>query len=328
MKLLVDGRRYSWPSHSELRLAPEDVPLAVWNNQAAVKLLAHLAKLDLYETRLEFDFNLSTIWCYWRHRQSLSFVPRLLRDIRQIQRALQDFHYDQPAEAAEVAKFVVWASDADGVFNLGGDLGYFEQLIRDRDYPRLKAYALSCVDACHTNYHGLHAPMLVGFMVAGDALGGGMEAALSGDFVIAEEHSKFGLPEMLYGLFPGMGAYSFLMRRIGQAKAETLITRGDLHSAAELHGMGLIEQVVGRGHGLDAMNRHLRKLRRRFNATLAVANARRRSFPISFQEMADIVEEWVSVALRLTDYDLRKMNKLVAAQMRLRSANLQQRVQA
>jgi DSF synthase len=327
MKILVDGQRYSWPSHSELRLAPEDLPEAVWRNQAAMKLLTHLSKLDLYETRLEFDLDLSTIWCYWRHREGFSFAPRLLRDIRHIQHALQDFHYSEPAEAGEVAKFLVWASDATGVFNLGGDLAYFEQLIRARDYVRLKAYALSCVDACHTNYHGLHAPMVVGFMVAGDALGGGMEAALSGDFVIAEEQSKFGLPEMIYGLFPGMGAYSFLMRRIGQAKAESLITQGDLHSAAEMRDMGLIEQVVGRGHGMEATTRHLQKLRRRFNATLAIANARRRTFPISFQEMADIVEEWVSVALRLTDYDLRKMNKLVAAQVRLRGGS-QQRVTA
>lgn len=323
MKILVDGQRYRWPTLSELRVAPQDLPGPVWKNPAAVKLLIHLGKLDLYETRLEFDFNLSTIWCFWRHRQGLSFAPRLLRDIRHIQRALQDFHYDEPAEAAEVAKFVVWASDAPGVFNLGGDLAYFETLIRQRDYVRLKAYALSCVDACHTNYHGLHAPMVVGFLVAGDALGGGMEAALSGDFVVAEEHSKFGLPEMLYGLFPGMGAYSFLMRRVGQAKAEALITQGNLHSAADMHKMGLIEQVVGRGHGVEAMNRHLHKLRRRFNAVLAVSNARRRSFPITFQEMADIVEEWVSVALRLTDYDLRKMNKLVAAQTRLRGAGAQ-----
>jgi DSF synthase len=324
MKVSVEGQRYTWPADIQKRASTDNLPPdAVWKNAAAVKLLNHLSKLDLFEIRLEFDLDLGAVWCFWRHRQGLSFAPRVLRDIRHVQRALQDFHYDEPSDAAKVAKFLIWASDVDGVFNLGGDLGYFETLIRQRDYVRLKAYALSCIDACYTNYHALHAPMIVGFLVAGDALGGGMEAALSGDFIIAEQHSKFGLPEMLYGLFPGMGAYSFLMRRLGQARAEALISRGNLHGATELQEMGLIERVVPRGSGREEMKRHLAKTLRRFNATLAIYNARRRAFPITFQEMADIVEEWVSVAMRLTDYDLRKMNKLVAAQGRLRGANVQ-----
>jgi DSF synthase len=197
--------------------------------------------------------------------------------------------------------------------------------VKLRDHERLRAYALSCVDVCFANYSRLYSPMISGALVAGDALGGGMESALSCDFILAEEQSKFGLPEMLYGLFPGMGAYSFLMRRLGQARSEMLITQGNLHSAAQLAEMGLVDRVVQRGAGRDEMHRHLTKLQRRFGASIAIYNARRRTFPITFQEMADIAEEWVSVAMRLSDQDLRRMNKLAAAQRRLRGERAEMR---
>ena len=36
-----------------------------------------------------------------------------------------------------------------------------------------------------------------------------------------------GLPEVLFDLFPGMGAYSFLVRRLGPAQAERMILSGE-----------------------------------------------------------------------------------------------------
>ena len=319
MRISVDGNRYTWPVEvQEDGSANALVPDAVWDNTAATKLLAFLAALDLFELELEFDFDLAAIWCFQQHHAGVSFAPRLLKDIRKVQRALQDFHREEPADAAKVAKFLIWASDLGGIFNLGGDLRYFEQLVKLGDQDRLRAYALSCVDVCFANYSGLNVPIIVGALVAGDALGGGFESALSCDFMIAEEQAKFGLPEMHYGLFPGMGAYSFLMRRLGQARAESMILQGHLYNAREIKELGLIDAIVARGSGREETNQHLQRLLRRFNAARAIYNARRRAFPISFQEMADIVEEWVSVAMRLTDNDLRKMNRLAAAQKRLR----------
>ncbi len=327
MRVSVDGVAHTWPASARMHVPVSDpAPARVWDNPAAVRLLTTLSGLDLIELKLEIDIDLAAIWCFQQHVAGASFAPRLLRDIRCVQRALQDFHRDEPADAAKLAKFLIWASGLDGIFNLGGELRYFERLVRQQDHERMRAYALSCVDVCFANYSGLHAPMIVGALVAGDALGGGMESALSCDFILAEEQAKFGLPEMLYGLFPGMGAYSFLMRRVGQAKAETLILGGELRSAGDLHAMELVERVVPRGAGRAEMNRHLAKTLRRFNAARAIYNARRRCFPISFQELADIAEEWVSIAMRLTDYDLRKMNKLAAAQSgRLRAAGVNMR---
>jgi DSF synthase len=319
MQITVEGQHYDWPAAPDPAAFQKPLlPAAVGENPGAVKLLTLLHGLELYELRVAFDIDLAAIWCFQQHHNGLSFAPRLLKDIRKVQRALQDFHRDEPSDAAQLAKFLIWASDLEGVFNLGGDLRYFETLVRQRDQRRLRAYALSCIDVCFANYSALNASMITGSLVAGDALGGGMESALSCDFIVAEEQSKFGLPEMLYGLFPGMGAYSFLMRRLGQARAEVLISHGNLHSAEELAEMGLIDRVTPQEAGFKEMNGYLARLLRRFNASRAVYNARRRAFPITFQEMADIAEEWVSVAMQLSEGELRKMKRLAAAQKRLR----------
>ena len=70
-------------------------------------------------------------------------------------------------------------------------------------------------------------PLTTITLVQGDALGGGFEAAISSNVVIAEKSAKFGLPEVLFNLIPGMGAYSFLVRRTSPDLAEKIIMSGE-----------------------------------------------------------------------------------------------------
>jgi DSF synthase len=291
--------------------ASPDKPMA---DSGACRISQRFRKLSLTELRVELDTDLGAIWCFQQHRKRPNFTMDLLKDIRAVQRCITDFHRDYPQEARRLAKFLIWGSDLRGIFNLGGDLSYFVHLVEQADIPRLKAYAMSCIDVCFANYSGLHADVIVGALVAGDALGGGFESALSCDFIIAESTARFGLPEILYGLFPGMGAYSFLSRKIGQAKAEAIILDGRLHDASEIKQLGLAEHVTAPGEGRTEMERHLLRLSKRFDAVLSISNARRRTSPVSYREMTDIVEDWVATATRLPGKGLRKMTKLASAQ--------------
>jgi DSF synthase len=56
--------------------------------------------------------------------------------------------------------------------------------------------------------------------------------------LIAEESSRMGFPEVLFNLFPGMGAYSFLQRKVGRRVTEELITSGNTYTARQLYDMG------------------------------------------------------------------------------------------
>ncbi len=80
--------------------------------------------------------------------------------------------------------------------------------------------------------------------VNGFALGGGTELALACDFVYASENSKFGLPEVKLGIFPGFGGTQRLPRVIGAARARELIFSGRMISAKDAYDYGFVNKVV------------------------------------------------------------------------------------
>ena len=93
----------------------------------------------------------------------------------------------------------------------------------------------------------------------GDALGGGFECALSSSVLIAEEDARMGFPEILFNLFPGMGAYSFLSRKVGRRITEELITSGAIYTARELYDLGVVDVITPTGTGEAAVESFVRK---------------------------------------------------------------------
>jgi DSF synthase len=270
-------------------------------------------------TRFEPDEGL--LWCYQRHQGRPCFTPELLAEIYGLQCDLQRHYGDAAAGRREEAvplRYLVWASAVPGVFNLGGDLDLFAALIRGRDREGLRRYARACVDVCYLNAINLDLPLITVHLVQGDALGGGFESVLSSDVIVAEEGSQFGLPEVLFGLFPGMGAFSFLSRRLDAARAERMILSGKVYTAEELAELGVVDVLAPRGEGEVAVRAFVAENRRRHALRTALAAVRRRCSPVSYDELIDVVEIWVETALRLDEADLRRMDRLVAAQVRRR----------
>ncbi|GAB3377996.1 enoyl-CoA hydratase-related protein [Amycolatopsis echigonensis] len=88
--------------------------------------------------------------------------------------------------------------------------------------------------------------------VNGYALGGGMEMVLGCDIVIAAEHAQFGLTEPRVGRLPLGGGVAQLVRRLPHTQAMGLLLTGRRAGAAELHGMGLVNEVAAAGE-LDSV---------------------------------------------------------------------------
>ena len=82
-------------------------------------------------------------------------------------------------------RHLVIASDSNA-FNLNDDLELFSALIRSRNRERLLDYARRCVEGVHAIHRGLSGDMRTIALVQGDALGGGMELALSCHTIVAE----------------------------------------------------------------------------------------------------------------------------------------------
>jgi DSF synthase len=211
--------------------------------------------------------------------------------------------------------YQVTASSVPGVFNLGGDLMLFREHIAARDRDGLYRYALNCIEPLYLNAVHLNRPNLKSIcLVQGDALGGGFECALSGNVLVAEKGCRMGFPEILFNLFPGMGALTLLGRRVGMAKAERMILTGNLYSAEELFDMGVVDVLAEPGEGAKAVYDYVRRESRARNGTLALRAAREVVEPVSYEEIRRVTELWVDAAMNLEQKDLRMMERLIARQ--------------
>lgn len=217
-------------------------------------------------------------------------------------------------------RHVILASDA-SAFNLGGDLALFSQLIRDNNRERLLDYARRCVEGVHHFHTGLGGDVRTIALVQGDALGGGLELALSCHTIVAEEGVDMGLPEVLFGLFPGMGAYSFLCKRVSPQLAEKIVLEGRIYSSDEMHRLGVVDVLVPKGQGEAAVQNLIRHQQRAPHAYLALNAVRGISQPVGFDELMGITEVWVDTALELGDKSLRTMDRIVKAQARRSGVN-------
>ncbi|WAC64109.1 crotonase/enoyl-CoA hydratase family protein [Pseudoxanthomonas sp. SL93] len=214
----------------------------------------------------------------------------------------------------------VLASSANA-FNLGGDLDLFSKLIRSNDREHLLAYARRCIDGVYTLHTGLGGDVRTIALLQGDALGGGLEMALACHTIVAEEGVEMGLPEVLFGLFPGMGAYSFLCKRVAPQLAERIILEGNMYTSEQFHQMGIVDVLVPKGQGEAAVQDLIRQQQRAPHSHLAMNAVRGISQRVSYDELMNITEVWVDTALALGDKSLRMMERIVRAQERRASTH-------
>lgn len=270
--------------------------------------LFELNELDvLYEPADE------VLWTFMRPAGRPSFTPPMLGDFEDWQRLILNAF----GEGRTPLKYIVLGSRAPGVFCFGGDLELFHRLIRGGDRAGLVRYGYRCVEILHRNINALDLPILTVGLVQGAALGGGFEALLSFDHVIAERSATFGLPETMFGLFPGMGAHAILSRKLGAAAADRIILSNKTYSAQEMYDLGIVQQLADDGEGIAATREFFAKNGRRHSGLVGAKRAMRESSHVPLAELKRIVDHWADAALQLREQDLKVMQRLAGAQTRL-----------
>lgn len=262
-----------------------------------------------------FDPALGAMWLHWNPRPRPCFNLLLLA-------ALDDYcewlngtqGVIEHDGVAHTVKASILCSDAPGIFNLGGDLDLFSTLIEQRNRAGLREYGAACVEVVYRNYVCYDLPLVTVSLVQGECLGGGFEAALSSQVLIAERSARFGFPEIMFNLFPGMGAVSFIQRRTNERIAGELTSSGRIYSPEELHDKGIVDLVADDGEGPAAVRDYLR---RKGPMMQSISQVRRRVARLTRAELDDIVDIWVDAALRINPRDLKLMGHLVARQNRL-----------
>ena len=262
-----------------------------------------------YKTlRLEWSTDLRLLRARMQVRPIQCYSLAAMSELQQV--------FDHLSANPGLARHFVLSSDVPKVFNFGGDLSLFVLLVRARDIESLCLYGQRCVDLIwwveHAAQIGIHTIALA----QGDTLGGGLESVLPFHRVVFEKSAQAGFPEVLFNLFPGMGAWDFMTRRAGMATANEMIMSGRLFSADELLYRRVIDVVADDGQGEEIVEQLVHDVEPRHRGTMAALRAHRTASPIQRASLDAIVEQWAHTALTLTDRDLRLMERLARAQVR------------
>ena len=256
-----------------------------------------------------YEADRNVMWMMLHAHPRPCFNPELLNDIARLTRAAKASGF--PID------FWVTGSTVPGIYNVGGDLSYFAQHIRAGDRAALLAYARSCVDAVYEAMNGFGVGAITLAMVEGSALGGGFEAALAHEYVLAQKGVSMGFPEIAFNLYPGMGAYSLVARKAHMRLAEDLISTGVAHPAEWHHERGLVDRLFEPGNAYVATRTFIDNMRPKLNGMHAMLRARRRVLPITKTELLDITEDWAESAFHLQEKDIAYMERLVLMQNRI-----------
>jgi DSF synthase len=242
---------------------------------------------------LDYDKTNGVLWgCFHQHNVVPCFSEALLDEIEE-------------AEAScpyiDSARYYVSYSQSP-VYSLGGDLGLFLDAIESDDRGMLRSYAMQCVDVVNGRANGYHKPTMERplttiALLQGDTLGGGLEAALSSDYIIAERGIALGFPESVFGLFPGMGASHLLARR---NVPERMIRVPSIPLEDALR-VGIIDELVEQGQGTSAVTRFIDD---------PPPGMRRIYPPVDRYDMIAVADDWVDQAFALPKADLKMMRAI------------------
>ena len=121
--------------------------------------------------------------------------------------------------------------------------------------------------------------------VAGYALGGGCELAMTCDFIIAADTAKFGQPEINLGVIAGLGGSQRLTRFVGKSKAMEMHLTGRFMDADEAERSGLVSRVVPAKKLMDeAMSAANKISEKSMIAVMAAKEAVNRSYETTLTE--------------------------------------------
>ncbi len=259
---------------------------------------------------------------YFKHEELLlwkikdtgmpNFCLKGLQEFKEFSEWVQDFfsHPNRPL------KFIVSASEHKGVYNMGGDLPFFLNNIKNKNISKLQEYAHLCIDAMYIMYTSFNLPVITVALLEGNAYGGGFEFALAHDFMIATEGVKLGLPENKFNLFPGMGAYSLLFRKLNTVDADRIIRSGKVFNARYFESLGLINTIAEKESAMVGLHSLAKKLNERFNFEYYHSICKKKVFPLKKEELIEITDVWVDACMKISNLDLRRMEILAKAQFR------------
>ena len=246
-------------------------------------------------------------------KQPPCVTREVLDGLRTASRWLRDLNAREP----DSVRHMILASDRVGVFSLGGDLDFFVACVAAGDRDALLTYALDCVRIGHVFHTGFEGTVSTTSVIAGQALGGGLEGAACCQTIIAEHGSTLQLPEIKFGMFPGMGAISYLSRRAPGVHVRRMVETGEPIELNDAYSVRMIDELAPRGRGIATAHRVNEGLAQGFHARMATRYALALAQGPMLAELESIAHAWVDVAFKINLRDMRLMHRLATQQLKL-----------
>jgi enoyl-CoA hydratase/carnithine racemase len=177
---------------------------------------------------------------------------------------MRRFAADVDAAIDSGARVVLVRSASERFFSAGADVKRFleGEVEQNMEMIRTSQAAFARIAS---------APQVFVALIAGHALGGGLEIALACDLRIALAGDyRLGTPEVTLGLLPGNGGTQRLTRMLGSSRALELLLTGRTFTVAEAHDWGLVGEVFD-----DAARARAYVQRLAAGPALALANIKR-----------------------------------------------------
>ncbi|MBI2981814.1 MAG: enoyl-CoA hydratase/isomerase family protein [Deltaproteobacteria bacterium] len=200
--------------------------------------------MNYQNLKLEKQNRVATVWLS-REKALNALNADLLKELKN--------GFETLSEDREVWA-VILTGAGEKAFVAGADIAAMSQMSPDQasEFGRLGHEVMSAVENCKK-------PVIAA--VNGFCLGGGLELALSCDFIYASERAKLGLPEVGLGLFPGWGGTQRLTRLLGKNRAKEIIITGLMNevraAAAEICKKGPVAVSLAKKLMNEACNTSL-----------------------------------------------------------------------
>ncbi len=276
--------------------------------------LFHRIVRDRQLISVRYDAKMGAIWAYGNPQDCPCLSLPMFQDFYSVQQDILAYLKLNDMKPKNPINFFVYASQVPNVFGYGGELSELIKVIEKKDRSNLERCAKYVIETSYINAMNFWAPLQTIALVEGDAIGGGFQAALSYNVIIAEEQANFGLQQTRFNLCPGIGIYSLLARVVGMRNADRIILDSKLYSAEEMYHLGVVTEVAKEGEGGKAIQRYMRRYLRSANVMQTLHAARLRYAPFAFKELEEMAALWVDSMLRFDKEDLLRLEKIAEAQ--------------
>jgi DSF synthase len=269
----------------------------------------------LAQLQLEYEPQIKTLWVTIAPEPKPVFTLGLVDSVARLQRAIVALWGKEDYPQSPIRFFAYRANGP--IFTFGGDLDFYLDCISRGDRAALQEHAQLSIEGVLGNATSLSGTAITMATIEGKGIGGGIDAPLSCNLVIAEEQTSFSYPEVKFNHFP-VASVAVLSQRIGTRAAHRLLSNGTELTATEFEALGALDAVALRGQGENWLRKFASETLPMHAARLGLYEAFHRRRAAQFgNELTALAAAWTDHMLRLSPIEISRLQRISVGQDRM-----------